>query len=113
MPACSESLTPSRFERRVRSGRHDLAFRVAFGTLGKAAKYFRVSFMTVWRWCHDRTALPSWVAEALADLVHQKVVEAHEAQNRLQDFRREPPKPPRPLSGCCAGYERRPKDARF
>jgi hypothetical protein len=32
------------------------------------------------------------------------VVEAHEAQQGLRWFLAEPLKPPRPFSGCCAGY---------
>ena len=65
--------------------------------------------MRVWRWCHDRAPLPEWVADVLADRVHESVRQVHEAQDRLRQFRALPPKPPRPLSGCCKGRERRLK----
>jgi hypothetical protein len=104
----SGSATSSRFQRRLPAGRHNLAFKVAFGGDGKAAQAFKVSRMTIWRWRHDRAPLPKWVADILSDLVHNKVLEAHEAQDQLRNFLREPPKP-RPLSGCCAGRYRRPK----
>jgi hypothetical protein len=45
----------------------------------------------------------------LPDLLQAKVAEAHEAQQDFKYFLREPPKPLRPLSGCCAGYQRRLK----
>jgi hypothetical protein len=47
------------------------------------------------------------VAEILADLVQDKVKQAHLAQAELGYFLREPPKPRRQLSGCCAGYVRK------
>ena len=109
MPSSSELVTPSRFERRLPGGRHDLAFKVAFGGDAAAARSLRVSKMTVWRWRHDRAPLPRWVAQLLPDLVQTKVAEAHEAQTQLRYFLQEPPKPPRPLSGCCAGLHRRAK----
>jgi hypothetical protein len=83
----------------VPGGRHDLIFKVVFGSDGKAARYFRVSRMTVWRWRHDRAPLPEWVVKALTHLVQCKVAEAHEAQQELRYFLP-------PLSGCCAGYVR-------
>jgi hypothetical protein len=107
MPDRFGSVTSSRFERRVRGGRHDLAFRVAFGSDGRAARFFRVSKMTVWRWRHDRTPLPDAVMKILPDLLQRKVAEAHEAQTEFNYFLREPPRPSRPLSGCCAGYSRK------
>ena len=109
MPSCSESVTPSRFERRLPAGRHDIVFKAVFGPYpdGPAARYFRVARMTVWRWRHDRTPLAPRVVKALPDLVQSKVAEAHLAQTELGYFLREPPKPPRPLSGCCAGYVRK------
>src|SRR2546422_26246 len=111
MPSCFGSVTPSRFERRLPGGRHDLLFKVVFGADAAAARYFRVSRMTVWRWRHDRTALPSSVAEVLRGLVQSKVGEAHLAQAELGYFLRErPTKSPGPLSGCCAGYVRKPKN---
>jgi hypothetical protein len=104
------SVTLSRFERHLPGGRHDRLFRVVFGGDATAAKFYRVSRMTIWRWRHDRTPLPTWVAKILADLIQTKVAEAHQAQSKLGYFLREPPKPPRPLSGCCVGLERRPKE---
>jgi len=65
--------------------------------------------MTVWRWRHDRAPLLKWVADILADRIQTRVEEAHEAQKQLNDFRALPPKPPRKLSGCCAGLNRRTK----
>jgi hypothetical protein len=108
MPLSSDAVTPPRFQRRLLGGRHDLAFRVAFGTTGNAARNLHVSRMTIWRWRHGRH-IPDWVAEVLTKLVHEKVAEAHDAEQGLRWYRQEPPKPPRKLSGCCAGYMRRPK----
>jgi hypothetical protein len=65
--------------------------------------------MTIWRWRHDRSPLPEWVWKILNDLVQDKVREAHEAQQEFRYFLQEPPKPPRKLSGCCAGRYRKPK----
>ena len=109
MPPRSESATRSPFERRHPAGQHDLAFKVAFGSNYAAARSLRVSRMSIWRWRHDRAPLPNWVADVLTHLVQNKVVEAHEAQQQLRHLVSLPPKPPRPLSGCCAGRGRRPK----
>jgi hypothetical protein len=113
MRSSSDSVTSSRFERRLPGGRHDLLFKVVFGGNGAAARFFRVSKMTIWRWRHGRAPLPRHVVEILADLVQKKVAEAHLAQNELRYFLSEPPKPPHPLSGCCAGYVRKPKNLLF
>jgi hypothetical protein len=37
------------------------------------------------------------------------VEQVHEAQDDLRRYRAQPPKPPRKLSGCCAGYGRKLK----
>jgi hypothetical protein len=105
----SDSVTPSRFQRKLPGGRHDSAFKVAFGSDAKAAQAFKVRKMTVWRWRHDRASLPEHVIKALTNLLQAKVAEAHEAQDQLRDFLREPPKLPRRLSGCCAGRYRKVK----
>jgi hypothetical protein len=81
-------------------------FKVAFGSDAAAARFFRVSKMTIWRWRHDRSPLPESVSKILPDLLHAKVAEAHEAQQDFRYFLQEPPKPPRKLSGCCAGRQR-------
>jgi hypothetical protein len=104
-----DSVTSSRFERRLPGGKYDLMFKVAFGSNAAAARALRVSIMAIWRWRHDRAPLPKWVADILADRIQTRVEEAHAAQSQLHDFLREPPKPPRKLSGCCAGRERRVK----
>ena len=112
MRSCSEPVTSSRissgFQRRVPGGRHDLIFKVAFGSNAAAARSLRRSKMTIWRWRHDRSPLPNWVTDVLEGLVQTRVEEAHAAQAQLRDFRRLPPRPPRPLSGACAGYFRKP-----
>jgi hypothetical protein len=110
MRSSSDSVPSSRFERRLPGGRHDLLFKVVFGRDAAAARVLRVSKMTIWRWRHNRTPLPSWVAKILTDLVQTKVAEAHQAQTVLRYFLLEPQKPPRPLSGCCDGYVRKPKN---
>jgi hypothetical protein len=102
-------ITSSRFERRLPGGRLDRIFKVVFGKDAAAARALRVSKMTVWRWRHDRSPLPQRVSDILDDLVQSKVVEAHEAQEQLRYFRSLPPRPPRTLTGCCAGRHRRAK----
>jgi hypothetical protein len=62
--------------------------------------------MTIWRWRHDRSPLPEWVSKILTDLLQAKVAEACEARQEFGYFLQEPPKPPRKLSGCCAGRQR-------
>jgi hypothetical protein len=113
MPNRSDSVTSSRFERRLPGGRHDLAFKVVFGSTAAAARYFKVSRMQVWRWRHDRSPLPPQVADALASLIRDRMVEVNHAREELQHFLREPPKPRRPLSGCCASYIRKSEMPRF
>ena len=103
------SVTSSRFERQLAGGQHDLLFKVVFGSDAKAARALGISRMTVWRWRHDRSPLPTRVAEWLVDRVQFRVMEVHEAQNQLRYFLELPPKPPRPLSGVCAGYYRKPR----
>jgi hypothetical protein len=51
--------------------------------------------------------LPKRVIEVLPELLQERVAEAHLAQTEFKYFLLEPPKPIRPLSGCCAGYIRR------
>jgi hypothetical protein len=102
----SEIVTPSRFRRRLPGGRHDLLFKVVFHSDAAAARSLRVSKMSIWRWRHDRAPLPDWVAVIMTDLIQIKVEEAHQAQDQLRYYRAEPPRPPRPLSGCCAGRAR-------
>jgi hypothetical protein len=94
MPSRFGSVTSSRFERRVAPGRHDLVFRVAFGSDAAAARFFRVSKMTIWRWCHDRGPLPEFVIRALPNLLQDKVAEAHQAQQDFRYFLAEPPSGP-------------------
>jgi hypothetical protein len=76
---------------------------IAFGSDAAAARYLGVSSMQVWRWRRDRSPLPEWVSKILPELLHKKVAEAHEAQQDFRYFLQEPPRPPRKLSGCCAG----------
>ena len=105
----SNFVTSSRFKRRIPPGRHHIVFKVAFGSDAAAARFFGVSRMTIWRWRHDRAPLPQRIIKILPDLIHSKVAEAHEAQQDFRYFLLEPPKPPRKLSGCCAGRHRRVK----
>lgn len=108
LPSCFEPVTPSHFERRLPGGKHDLLFNVVFGGDAAAARFFRVSRMTVWRWTHDRAPLPKGVAEVLSGLIQSKVAEAHEAQEQLRYYVALSPRPPRKFSGCCGkSYRRR------
>jgi hypothetical protein len=105
------TVTTSRFERRLPGGQHKSAFKLAFGSYGAAARMLQVSRTTIYRWAHDLTPLPRYVAEILADVVHDRVLDAHAVKNHLRDFLDQPEKLPRPLSGACAGYWRKPKKA--
>jgi len=109
----SETVTSSRFERRLPGGRHDLVFRVAFGSDAAAARALRVSRMTIWRWRHDRAPLPRRIVDALPDLIQKKVAEAHLAQTEFGYFLALPANPTRKLSGCCANRERKREIASF
>jgi hypothetical protein len=109
MRASDGTVTSTRFERRLPGGQHKLAFKVAFGTYGAAVRALHVSRTTIWRWCHDQTSLPRYVAEILDEVLQDKVGDAHAALNHVRDFLELPPKPPRPLSGVCAGYYRKPR----
>ena len=91
MPARSGLVTSRRFERRVAPGRHDHAFKVVFGSYAAAARFFGVSKMQVWRWCHDRSPLPEPVLRLLPDLLQDKVAEAHRAQQDFRYYLAEPP----------------------
>jgi hypothetical protein len=62
--------------------------------------------MTIWQWRHDRSPLAEWVSKILDDQLQAKVAEACEARQEFRYFLQEPPKPPRKLSGCCAGRQR-------
>jgi hypothetical protein len=108
MSSRSESVIPSRFQRKLPPGRHDQLFKAVFGTTGAAARYLGVSRMQIGRYRRD-AHLPDWVADVLTDLVQKTIEQAHQAQDDLRRYRSEPPKPPRRLSGCCAGYDRKPK----
>ena len=99
MPVCADTVTPSRYESRLAPGRHNLVFKVLFGSDAAAARFFHVSKMTVWRWRHDRSALPEPVKQALLDLLQKVVAEAHQAQQEFRYFLLELPKPPRKLPG--------------
>jgi hypothetical protein len=110
MRSSSGLVTSSRrFKRHLPGGRHDLLFRVVFDSDAAAARFFSVSKMTIWRWRHDKAPLPKRVIDALPELLQQRVAEAHLAQTEFRYFLLEPPKPLRPLSGCCAGRHRKIK----
>ena len=94
MQESSGTVTLSRFQRRLPAGRHDLVFKVVFGSYAAAARFFRVSRMSVWRWCHDRSPLPEFVVRTLPNLLQAKVTEAHEAQQEFRGFLVEPPSGP-------------------
>jgi hypothetical protein len=100
------AVTSSPFERRSSPGRHDLLFKVVFGSDGAAARHYGKTRMTVWRWRHGKSPLPDSVSDDLAGLIQKRVAEVHEAQVEHNRFRALPPRPPRKLSGCCARYER-------
>jgi Homeodomain-like domain len=91
MPSRFGSVTSPRFERRLPVGRHDLVFRVAFGSDAAAARALGVSRMTVWRWRHDRGPLPEFLLNILPDSLQSKVAEAHEAQQEFRAFLAEGP----------------------
>ena len=92
----SDGTVTSQFERRLPGGQHKPAFKLAFGSYAAAARALGVSRMTIWRWCHDLSPLPRHVAETLADIVRDKVSDAHAALNHVRDFLALPEKLPRP-----------------
>ena len=94
MPSRFDSITSSRFKPRLPGGRHDLVFKVVFGSYAAAARFFRVSKMTIWRWRHDRTPLPEEALRILPNLLQARVAEAHEAQQDFRYFLAEPPSGP-------------------
>jgi hypothetical protein len=107
MPLSFEVVTSSRFKARLPQGQLWHIFRVAFKSDAAAARILGVSKTTIWRWTHDRSPVPNWVAEILEKLVHEKVRDAHAAQQGLRWYRDRPPPLPRRLTGCCAGLKRR------
>jgi hypothetical protein len=104
----SKTVTSSRFERRLPPGKLEPVFKAAFGTFGKAAVHFGVSRQTITRWARLAPPPPRWVLDALKGPVQKKVEEAHAAQFELNLLLKQPPRPPRPLSGCTAKYARKP-----
>ena len=109
MSPCSEPVTPSRFQQRSPSGPLDLIFLKAFGSFGAAAKAFRTTRTTLLRWRRHPAQTPRWVLDACAGPVQKNIQEAHAAEFELSILLKQPPRPPRPLSGCTAQYARREK----
>jgi hypothetical protein len=105
----SDSVALSRFERRLPPGRLEPVFKEAFGTYGAAARHLKVSRQTIARWRRQKPHPPRWVLDELTGIIQKRVEAVHFAQNELKYYMAEPPKPPRKLSGCCAGYERNVK----
>src|SRR5260370_7710705 len=91
MPSCSDSVISSRFKRRLPGGRHDLLFKVCFGSDAAAARVLRVSKMTIWRWRHDRAPLPSWVGKILPHLLQGNVVHPPLPKTEFNHFLLHPP----------------------
>jgi hypothetical protein len=104
----SKPVTSSRFERRSPPGKLEPLFKVAYGTFGKAAAHLGVTRQTIAHWARLAPPPPGWVLDALTGPIQKKVEEAHAAQFELNLLLKQPPKPPRKLSGCCAGYARKP-----
>jgi hypothetical protein len=102
----SETVTPSRFERRLPPGRLEEPFKKAYGTFGKAAHRLGVTRQTIARWARLTPPPPRLVAETMKALLQRNVEAAHEAQNELNYYLAESHRPPRKLSGCCARFER-------
>ena len=109
MPSSFVSVTSSFFQRRLPEGKYDPIFRVAFGSNSAAAKDMEVSRMTVWRWRNGQATIPKSVMDKLGARLQTRVEEAHAAQDKLREILALPAKPPRPLSGCCAGRHRKIK----
>jgi hypothetical protein len=109
MSSCCDTVTPSRFERRLPPGRLEPIFKAAFGTFGKAAVHLGVARQTIARWARLTPPPPRWVLDALKDPVQQKIAQAHAAEFELNILLKSPLPPPRPLSGCTAKYARREK----
>jgi hypothetical protein len=82
---------------------------MAFGTFGKAAVHFGVTRQTIARWARLEPPPPGWVLDALTGLIQKKVEEAHAAQFELNLLIKQPTRPLRKLSGCCAHYARNAK----
>lgn len=102
------TVTSSRFKPRLPGKQHALAFKVAFdGSDATAARFLGASLTSIWRWRHDRSPLPRWAAEILAQRLREKRGDLIAAELHMRLFLERPPLLPRKLSGCCAGLKRR------
>lgn len=108
MSSRANTVTPSRFERRLPPGELDATFRFVFGTFGKAAVHFHVSRQTIVRWARLSPFPPPHAMDVLNDLFQKKMSVAGDIRNEFNLIRQRPPRPPRPLSGCTAKYARVP-----
>jgi hypothetical protein len=102
------TVTPSRFERRLPPGELEPTFKFAFGTFGKAAAYFHVTRRSIARWARLSPFPPRHVLDALKDMVQKKISAGGEIRTELNLLLQRPSRPPRPLSGCTAKYARIP-----
>ena len=109
MPTSFESVTAPPFAPRLPAKWYELAFKTLFSGSSAAARAFKVSRMTIWRWRHDRAPLPRWAAELLAQLLQDKLGDLMQAQQQLRYYLDRPLPPPRPLTGVCRGRCRKPK----
>jgi hypothetical protein len=109
MSSRSNTVTPSRFERRLPPGELEAMFKFVFGTFGKAAVHFHVSRQTIARWARLSPFPPPHVMDVLNDFFQKKMSAAGDIRNEFNLIRQRPPRPQRALSGCTAKYGRREK----
>ena len=80
MPLRSESVTSSRFQRRLPGGKLDRVFK-PLGTDAGVARQLLVSKMSVWRWRNGRAPLPEWVSDILLEKDAEEACGARHARS--------------------------------
>jgi hypothetical protein len=65
--------------------------------------------MTIWRWRHEKSPLPRWVLDDLAELIQKRREKDSQAAVDVSYLQQLPARPPRKPSGCCALPRAKPR----